>query len=253
MIESSLGEKLKAPLDGETKKILQELRLVRPDSSSNPCKLCGDSEYVLRNGSVTPCECFIQKKRREYAATIIPSRYSKADLTTIIPSRGITLSLDRQQRVIDLIKSSPLSGYVFLGPTGVGKTHLLYALVRYAIEYGSKVVAMTCSQFIKQCRDAEFNKEEISLLDQNVIANYTGVTAPLAGCLRVYLDELDKAKLSEYAQLLLFDLINSAYDYPDRIKITVTSNLPPQKFEEVYGAAFYRKLREVSTPIIYGA
>jgi DNA replication protein DnaC len=160
--------------------------------------------------------------------------------------------MDRQQKVIEIIQSDPLGGYLFFGPTGVGKTHLMYALVDHAIRAGRRTVAMTCSQFIKMSRDSEFNKEETPLLDQDLISIYTASEEPMGKTLHVFLDEMDKIKLSEYSQLLLFDLVNAAYDYPNRIKITITSNLPPVDFEQAFGAAFLRKLKSISKPIIYG-
>lgn len=214
--------------------------------SSNHCKNCGDSEYILRNGSVVPCECLHRRHRDEYSKSIIPPKYVNNRLSAISPYAGISknISTERQKRVIDLLKVNPLAGYLFLGPTNVGKTHLLYTLANEAIYAGRHVVASSASQIIKSAREAEFNKEEASVIDRDIILQHEFT--------HIFIDELDKLKLSEWVQLLLFDLIVLAHDYSDRVKISVTSNLPPKSFEDNYGAAFYRKLTEISKLIVYG-
>jgi DNA replication protein DnaC len=220
--------------------------------SSNPCKLCGDSEYILRNGNLYPCECLRKKKQDEYADSIIPSRYRGVSLDSLKPSWSIALPVDRQAKAIEMIKANPLDGYIFLGPTGVGKTHLMYALVDYAIHAGRHVIATTCSQFVKSARESEFDKTIEPIISQETLDQYAHGNTPISKSLHVFIDEMDKVKLTDYSQLLLFDFANFAYDNYETVKFTLTSNLPPKKFEEVFGAAFYRKLSTMSKFIVYG-
>jgi DNA replication protein DnaC len=167
-------------------------------------------------------------------------------MCNLSPSAKIknNISLDRQAKVIDTISKDPLAGYLFLGPTGVGKTYILYTLANEAVDIGRHVIASTASRIIKSVRDSEFNKEVIPIIDRDSILEYNKVS--------IFIDELDKIKLTEYSQLILFDLVNLIYDNPDKIVISITSNLPPRAFEDNYGSAFFRKLKEISKLIVYG-
>jgi hypothetical protein len=240
-------------LGGEMQKILSGLEETSPKMSFK-CNACEDAEFLSRDGNVFPCKCLMERKVREYALRIIPSRYVDARVSTLVPCDKIVkaISIERQQRVIDTIKFNPLAGYLFFGPTGVGKTHLLYSLANEAVYARRHVIAASASTIIKSAREAEFNKSFAPIIDFDLIGEYTGRDVANSGILHIFIDELDKIKLSEWSQLLMFDLINMAYDNPDTIKISITSNLSPKSFEENYGAAFYRKLKDISKSIVYG-
>lgn len=207
------------------------------------CSICKGREYLFNDGAVSPCACLLRKRQDAFAQRVIPARFRGGRVSNLQPSAKATISIDRQLKVITMIQQDPLGGYAFLGPTGVGKSHLLYTLANEAIYQGKHVIAATCADIVKSARDAEFNKEQPAIIDG--LDKYAQAS--------VFIDEMDKIKLSEYTQLLLFNLVNKAYDNPNIITLSITSNLPPSRFEDAYGAAFYRKLKEISRPIIYSA
>jgi DNA replication protein DnaC len=233
--------------DGEIREILTELK-VAPVVLSSKCSICNGDEYICCLGSLKPCRCLILKKQEEYIKHIIPERFKSAQTFDLKPSAESNIAHDRQLRIINLIKIAPFAGYLFFGPTGVGKTHLMYNLVYRAIHCNRKVIATTCSQFIKSAREAEFDKSVSPAIDTNFLSEYVSN----GGSISIFIDEMDKIKMTDYSQLLLFDIVDFAYNNPSQVKITITSNLTPDKFQEVFGAAFYRKLENNSKPIIYG-
>lgn len=213
---------------------------------SYKCSICKDTEYLFQNGGIQACDCLIAKRKREYAKKVVPERFWNVRFKNLKPSGLAKLTEDRQQRVIDVLKKDPLGSYMLLGPTGVGKTHLLYALVNEAIDARRTVYALTASELLRAAREAEIGNTDF-IVDVGKLERTSE-----RGTVHLFVDEMDKVKLTEYAQLFLFDIVNYCYNNPNRVKFSITSNLNPNAFEETYGPAFFRKMRDISHLVVYG-
>ncbi|WP_151705498.1 ATP-binding protein, partial [Nitrincola alkalilacustris] len=97
---------------------------------------------------------------------------------------------------------------VFIGPPGVGKTHLAIGLGYKAIEAGYKVLFKTAMALVEELELAEKRgelKKRINLLAKNDL---------------LIIDELGYLPMSRQSRYNLFQLINSLYEYRSIILTT---------------------------------
>lgn len=97
---------------------------------------------------------------------------------------------------------------VFIGPPGVGKTHLAIGLGYKAIEAGYKVLFRTAMSLVEELELAEKKgelKKQIHLLAKNDL---------------LIIDELGYLPMSRQSRYNLFQLVNSLYEYRSIILTT---------------------------------
>ena len=118
---------------------------------------------------------------------------------------------------------------VFIGPPGVGKTHLAIGIALKAIEAGYKVLFRTALALVEDLELAEMKGELKKRLRQ--LGKYDVLV----------IDELGYLPMTRQARYNLFQLINSLYEYPS---IILTTN----KDFSNWGAFFHDDA--VAVPII---
>jgi DNA replication protein DnaC len=97
---------------------------------------------------------------------------------------------------------------VFIGPPGVGKTHLAIAIALKAIAAGYKVLFRTALELVEDLELAEMKGELKKRLNQ--LAKYDILV----------IDELGYLPMTRQARYNLFQLINSLYEYRSIILTT---------------------------------
>lgn len=109
---------------------------------------------------------------------------------------------------------------LFLGPPGVGKTHLAIALGRKVIEHGASCLFVGASALVAQLLRAESEGR----LDERL--------AHLARPKLLIVDELGYLPFERRAAHLLFQLVNRRYE---RGSLLITSNQPVGAWGEIFG------------------
>lgn len=183
-------------------------------------------------------------------------RLARNQLKTIPPAFGmprlrrLTARPDlhpRQQAAIDAVRSRPNDSYLLLGKNGTGKTHLGWALFRYALARRRPAVACTVRDLL-----AEFRRLEIGV-PAGEIPRSPRLTAEQ---LRkpgkpwfLLFDEFEKARPTEFASEQLFNVLDAAKSFNHQI--VVTSNLNAvdlrthwSRIDEIWGNSIMTRLSD---------
>lgn len=182
---------------------------------------------VLGEHGAKRCECRL-RQIRQTKLDRIPRRYREADLVTMKPKLE---AHPQQAEVIEMIRSAPFESYLFVGCNATGKTHLLWAMYRNAIDARRQVAACSATQLLDEYRS-------MIRLEAGEVSRVTVCGADLRDIpfpCSIFLDDLDKARPTEYAAEQLFDLIDAAYSHQHQL--VVTSNLDVQELAEHFARA----------------
>ncbi len=222
-------------------------------ASTYQCAECQDAGrvYVQQLGTekfanklytvMKDCTCKLENVRQKRLSAIPPT-FRGAILSKIQPNGNIH---PEQMRVIPIMKANPFGSYFLAGKTGKGKSMLMWALYREAVLSDKKVVACTLTELLDEYKrfiQLSMSKQELvypRLSAEHLRQSHTKYS--------IFLDDLDKAKPTEYAMEQLFELANAIYDFQHQI--VVTTNLSVTKLiahferaEERFGGAICRRL-----------
>lgn len=224
------------------------LQAPTPSKISFRCEICHDSgqQYDPVTRASRRCQCRVEAARRK-ALDAIPSRFTGARLGTLAARADLH---PKQPAILARLREQPGKSYVFAGANGVGKTHLGWALYAEAVERGLNVRAVSLRELLAQYRRAEqFPNDRPVVLPKDL----------KSGRWFLFLDEAEKARPSEYAAEMFFDLLDAAYSHNQQI--VVTSNMPADSIpeysgttlrehwgraDEVWGNSIVRRLQEAT-------
>jgi len=228
-----------------------------------PCPLCNGKQVVdvvqrlsttgAYRTSASQCRCqpLIRFKADRYIKRILPGRYQRNNLWTLQPSSTSKMSLQRQAKVLEFLRSNPDTGYFFYGAPGTSKTTFATALVRRAIDRDWKTKILdsqgfpmvykttfwihylnwdTYIQSILDWQNHPDTAPEPTLTPRLIRQNAErGRTSCIA------IEEIDKSRLTEFKANKLFDLVCAIDETKSQLIITTN-----HKSEESFQTWLYR-------------
>ncbi len=190
-----------------------------------------------------PCPCRRRDRSRKLiAAARIPRRYEKCSFANFISEAGTSqdhaLGAARfwhdQYPAVD-------RGLLFMGPSGVGKTHLAVSIVRGLIEKGFAGLFCEFGSLLKQIQDSYNPISRTSELK---------VLAPVYEADVLVLDELGATVPTEWVRDTMYQIINKRYN-DNKLTIFTTNYL--DKGNELEERITYRlrsRLYEMCTGVV---
>jgi DNA replication protein DnaC len=133
--------------------------------------------------------------------------------------------------VIDVVRAHPDESYLFLGKNGSGKSHIAWALYRYAVAKRRPVVACTVRDLL-----ADFRRVEIGVPDGETLKSPRVTAADLRRSGKrwfLFFDEFEKARPTEFASEMLFNLLDAAKSFNHQL--VITSNFTAKQLRDHWG------------------
>jgi DNA replication protein DnaC len=174
-------------------------------------------EFTVKNADrpvvAENCLCV---RRRTYRAQLaaIPPAFRKPKLSRLKPRTDLHSS---QSSAIEFVKKNPGDSYLLVGRNGTGKSHIAWALYRFALASRRPAGAVTVRDLLDEFRRMELSMAEGDLWTPRVRA----VDLRKQGKRWfLFLDEFEKARPSEFASEQLFNLLDAARDFNHQLVIT---------------------------------
>ena len=217
---------------------------VRQNPSTDVCEECfGTGTKLDPVKGAIPCPC----RRRErsgklIAAARIPRRYEKCSFANFNCDPGT--SQDHALRHAHTFANEYPAvdrGLLFMGPAGVGKTHLAVAIIRSLIEKGFAGLFCEFGSLLKQIQDSYNPVSKSSELK---------VLAPVYQADVLVLDELGASVPTEWVRDTMYQIINKRYN-DNKLTIFTTNYL--DKSNELEERITYRlrsRLYEMCTNVV---
>jgi DNA replication protein DnaC len=161
----------------------------------------------------------------------------------IQPNSITGISLERQEKILALIREKPIGSYVFSGPPGTGKTTFLMEQVRCARIALPKNFAVYCEPMPKFQRDTTAKERG---------ERVTGLVSP--HCLvndrhwvkwGIFLDDFDKINGTQFITVKLFDLVDTIAT--TKTIFSMTTNMSKKEFGKFFGGHIERRVLQHCT------
>ena len=151
-----------------------------------------------------PCPCRrTDRFKKLLVAARIPPRYSKCSFGTFKSAPG-TSQDNALLLAQNLVNDFPVDrGLLFMGPAGVGKTHLAVAIIRGLIEKGFAGVFCEFGSLLKEIQDSYNPISKSSELK---------VLAPIYQTDVLVLDELGATIPTDWVRDTMYQIINKRYN-----------------------------------------
>jgi DNA replication protein DnaC len=151
-----------------------------------------------------PCPCRRPDRfKKLLAAARIPPRYAKCSFNTFKSAPG-TSQDNALLLAQNLVNDFPVDrGLLFMGPAGVGKTHLAVAIIRGLIEKGFAGVFCEFGSLLKEIQDSYNPISKSSELK---------VLAPIYQTDVLVLDELGATIPTDWVRDTMYQIINKRYN-----------------------------------------
>ena len=194
-----------------------------------------------------PCPCRRPDRfKKVLAAARIPPRYSKCSFNTFKSAPGT--SQDNALLLAQkLVSDFPVErGLLFMGPAGVGKTHLAVAIIRGLIEKGFAGVFCEFGSLLKEIQDSYNPISKSSELK---------VLAPIYQTDVLVLDELGATIPTDWVRDTMYQIINKRYN-DEKLTIFTTnysdarSSDKEQVLEDRIGTRLRSRLYEMCKKVV---
>ena len=219
----------------------------QPDSV---CEICfGTGTRVDPEKGASPCSCQSSSRTgRMFRAARIPARYAECSLDnfTRIPNSSQDQAFLYACRLV-LDYPAVDRGLLFMGPAGVGKTHLAVSIMKGLLSKGFAVVFYEFGSLLKQIQDSYNPVSKTSELR---------VLAPVYEADVLVLDELGATVPTDWVRDTMYQIINKRYN-DKKLTIFTTNYLDeartPAATQEWDGARTFSKkanadrIREMTT------
>ena len=196
------------------------------------CDLCNDGGYV----GLKLCKCI--------KAMVSESKYAESRLAGGLLDKtfeNFSLSYyegDEKKRMDEILKgcirycdnfpNDSSSGLLFLGGTGLGKTHLSAAIANKISAKGFSVIYESAQQIFDTCDAVRFNRLELS--ERTKYEN----------CKLLIIDDLGAECITQYSVSALTGLIDLRI--VNGKKTVISTNLTPAAIRKTYGERMFSRL-----------
>ncbi len=179
---------------------------LRETEDTEVCKDCfGTGTKVDPVKGATPCPCLRgDRARKLIVAARIPRRYEKCSFANFNCEPG-TSEENALLQAHQLAREYPAvdRGLIFMGPAGVGKTHLAVSIIRDLTEKGFASVFCEFGSLLKQIQDSYNPVSKSSELK---------VLAPVFQADVLVLDELGATVPTDWVRDTMYQIINRRYN-----------------------------------------
>jgi DNA replication protein DnaC len=196
------------------------------------------------------CQCVLNRRAESIIRKTVPEIFLKAPrLKDITPYEKLYSDLSRQVAIIEFIKESPLDAFFFLGPSGTGKSYLMWALYKEALYAGRQAKFTSCRDLVNSLRKDELGRS--GDVDHNLVT-VSDLKKSYFGPFHLFIDEWGKAPESEYVYNQLFSIADYCCSNPSNVVLNITTNYNEKDFSDVYGDAMLRRIKESTCTIKFG-
>jgi DNA replication protein DnaC len=170
------------------------------------CQVCfGTGMEIVKGKGARPCSCTAQSTRRKLLeAARIPRRYAKCSLNNYRSDERSSQNTAFQY-ACRLVLDYPAvdRGLLFIGPVGVGKTHLAVAILKGLIDKGVPCLFSEFGALLKQIQDSYNPISKTSEMR---------VLAPVYQAEVLVLDELGGTVSTDWVRDTMYQIINKRYN-----------------------------------------
>src|SRR5215468_6661625 len=219
----------------------KELRNLETDEVCNECFGTG-TKLDPEKGAI-PCPCQRSNRSTKLIANArIPRRYAGCSFDTFKSEPG-TLQDNALLYARTLVLDYPAvdRGLLFMGPAGVGKTHLAVSIIKGLVEKGFACVFTEFGSLLKEIQDSYNPISKSSELR---------VLAPIYQADVLVLDELGATVPTDWVRDTMYQIINKRYN--DN-KLTIFTTNYSDKANELEERITYRlrsRLYEMCTNVV---
>lgn len=222
---------------------------LRKTENTEVCKDCfgtGTKVDPVKGAILCPC-LRVGRARKLITAARIPRRYEKCSFANFISEPG-TSQDEALLQAHKLASEYPAvdRGLIFMGPAGVGKTHLAVSIIRDLTEKGFASVFCEFGSLLKEIQDSYNPVSKSSELK---------VLAPIFQAQVLVLDELGATVPTDWVRDTMYQIINRRYN-DNRLTIFTTNYLDKprsdkeQVLEDRIGTRLRSRLYEMCVRVI---
>lgn len=230
-------------------------RASEPSPETDVCGLCfgtGIEVVVDANGKRAgrKCGCKLEEYIFKQVEEMFDERYRGARLADMLPDPRRHW---KQAKAIELVRQFPFDNYFIHGDFGSGKTHLMYAIARHALESRRRVWVGNLQKVLDDFQS------EIEASRQGIA--HKPILTPEKmrhGRWTLCLDQFEFPKVTEWTAAKLSELIDVAYAARHQIVVVTNSNEQTLRRRwaipgEHYGGAILRRILEDSRDVWFPA
>jgi DNA replication protein DnaC len=222
---------------------------LRQTGNTEVCEECfGTGTKLDPVKGAIPCPCRRPDRfKKALAAAHIPRRYAACSFDSFKSASGSSQdqALLRAQKLVNEYPAVD-RGLLFMGPAGVGKTHLAVAIIRGLIEKGFAGVFSEFGALLKEIQDSYNPISKSSELK---------VLAPIYQTEVLVLDELGATIPTDWVRDTMYQIINKRYN-DNKLTIFTTNysderrSEKEQVLEDRIGARLRSRLYEMCTKVV---
>jgi hypothetical protein len=195
-----------------------------------------------------PCRMFRTIWRELGNEAKVPRLFQGITLEGLVPSTLSLLPAQRQQAIIDALQAKPDDSYYLYGPPQTGKTHMMTAMYRRAVETWAEQESRQ-----RDFQPAVWRVRTTTLLDEHIAWSTRGsrdegrptpgptvtvekIQAAVAKGYRprIFLDELDKVVASDYKLGELIKIVDAVYEATG--SVVATGNMSVDALSAKWGS-----------------
>lgn len=221
--------------------VIDEGQLHKKESTDVCAECFGTGTKLDPVKGAVPCPCRRRDRSRKLiTAARIPKRYEKCSFANFISNPGSSqdYALCHAHKLANEYPAVD-RGLLFMGPAGVGKTHLAVSIIRDLSEKGFAAVFYEFGSLLKEIQDSYNPVSKSSELK---------VLAPVYQADVLVLDELGATVPTDWVRDTMYQIINKRYN--DNKLTIFTTNYHDKDLEERITYRLRSRLYEMCTNVV---